>query len=162
MSVRKSGTAATIMTSVLSLGCLSLSVLGLASCTHTHENTAAPAMPARLVALPGSPVKEVVLTDSAVSQIGIEMTIVRAVPRNGASRITEVVPVAAVIYDPTGASWTYTNPNQDPDVFLRVPIVIERVDAQNAYLISGPPAGTPVVSQGADELLGVEYGVGEE
>jgi len=35
-------------------------------------------------------------------------------------------------------------------------------DGDEVLLRSGPPPGTPVVTVGAPELLGAEYGVGEE
>ncbi|HEY1487587.1 MAG TPA: hypothetical protein VGF84_15885 [Micromonosporaceae bacterium] len=132
------------------------------------------AQPAKLIAVPGSSLHKVVLTPAAVKQVGIETTPVAQMPANvptaastaiasggtaTAAKMTEI-PVTAVIYDPQGASWTYTIPAER--TYLRVPIVVDRVDGDTAYLSSGPPVGTPVVSQGAPELLGAEYGVGEE
>jgi hypothetical protein len=133
------------------------------------------AQPATLIAVPGSDLHRVVLTARAVAQVGIQTTPVRALTgvtpaatvaahsagnaSPGVGTMT-AIPVTAVIYDPQGASWTYTIPAER--TYLRVPIVVDRVDGVTADLSSGPAVGTPVVSQGADELLGVEYGVGEE
>jgi hypothetical protein len=70
------------------------------------------------------------------------------------------VPLAAVIYDPDGASWTYGNPQ--PLTYVRQSIAIDHIDSNQAVLRDGPAPGTAVVIVGAPELLGIEYGVGEE
>jgi hypothetical protein len=136
------------------------------------------AQPAKLITLPGSAVKEVVLTPQAAKQIGVTQTPVTALPAVAPSTTpndpaatpapstgptaaaVETVPVTAVIYDPEGRAWTYTIPGLR--TYLRVPIVVDHVDGTVAYLSTGPGVGTEVVSQGAPELLGAEYGVGEE
>jgi hypothetical protein len=41
-------------------------------------------------------------------------------------------------------------------------VVIDQTTAEDAYLSSGPPVGAAVVTVGASELLGAEYGVGGE
>ena len=69
-------------------------------------------------------------------------------------------PYAAVLYDPSGETWVYTSPGRL--AFVRAPIRIDRIVGDRAFLSSGPPAGTDVVTVGAPELLGVEYEVGEE
>ena len=71
-----------------------------------------------------------------------------------------MIPTAAVIYSPDGAAWTYVAVG--PRSYLRHAIVIVRVIGTEALLSSGPAAGTAVVTIGAPELLGAEYGVGEE
>jgi hypothetical protein len=136
------------------------------------------AQPAKLIRIPGSTVAEVVLTPSAAAQIGVEQTQVSAAnpaaptetvspiatPSAGSppapAPVVETVPVTATIYDPEGKAWTYTVAGVR--TYLRVPITVDHVADGIAYLTSGPPVGTVVVSQGAPELLGVEYGVGEE
>jgi hypothetical protein len=71
-----------------------------------------------------------------------------------------MVPVPALVYDPEGSSWVYTNPA--PLTYIRAAVVVDHVEGDNAILRTGPPLGTAVVSVGAQELLGAEYGVGEE
>ena len=99
--------------------------------------------------------------------MGIRTQPVRSAPSAAAARRRHradaeltVIPLAAVIYDPQGRSWTYTI--AAPRTFVRRAIVIDRIDGDEAFLRSGPPVGTPVVTVGAPELLGAEYGVGEE
>jgi hypothetical protein len=71
-----------------------------------------------------------------------------------------VIPYAAVIYDAEGHAFTYTSPR--PLTFVRAPIRVDRTEGRLAFLAKGPPAGTRVVTVGAQELLGVEYGVEED
>ena len=70
------------------------------------------------------------------------------------------IPLSALIYDPQGRAWTYVVVG--PDAYERVAITVDHIDGDHVLITSGPRAGTPVVTAGAPELLGVEYGVGEE
>ena len=45
--------------------------------------------------------------------------------------------------------------------YVKAPIAIDRIDGDRAILTEGPPPGTQVVTQGAEELFGVEDGIGE-
>lgn len=69
-----------------------------------------------------------------------------------------VIPYAAVIYDLEGATWAYISP--DPLTFVRASIEVDYIDGDRAILINGPPAGTAVVTAGAAELYGEEFGIG--
>jgi hypothetical protein len=154
--------------------------LAMASCAKAPAEEGSlggqDAQPAKLIPVPGSTLQKVVLTPPAAKQIGVETAPVQAVgapppsavptaatapvASPSAAPVMTTIPVTAVIYDPEGKPWTYTIPAKL--TYLRVPIVVDHVDGNTAYLSSGPPVGTPVVSQGAPELLGAEYGVGEE
>jgi hypothetical protein len=70
-----------------------------------------------------------------------------------------VIPYSAVIYDPRGDTWAYTNP--EPFVYIRHHITVDFVDGQFAVLGESPPLGTQVVTAGAAELYGAEFGVGK-
>ena len=102
----------------------------------------------------GTDVSQVTLTDEAAGRLDIETAPVAG----GGAKTT--IPYAAVLYDPEGETWTYTNP--EPLVFVRAPIEVVRIDGDTAMLSSGPDPGTEVVTVGAAELLGTEYEVGEE
>ena len=67
-----------------------------------------------------------------------------------------VVPNSAVIYDPKGQTWVYINP--EPLVFVRHAVTVDYVDGDRVVLSDGPAPGTMVVTVGAAELLGTEYG----
>jgi multidrug efflux pump subunit AcrA (membrane-fusion protein) len=76
----------------------------------------------------------------------------------GSAKQRLTVPYAAVIYDPRGEAWVYTNP--EPLVFVRHRINVDYIEDGLAVLSDGPVAGTPVVMTGASELFGTEYKLG--
>jgi hypothetical protein len=141
-------------------------VVGLGGC-YKDPPAADPPPPAQLKAIPGTTLHYVTLTPRALADVGVRLTAVRdaaaavraELPRAG-SRALTVIPLQAVIYDPQGRAWTYTTAG--PRTFVRKPIAIALIVGDEAVLRSGPPPGTPVVTVGAPELLGAEYGVGEE
>ncbi len=68
------------------------------------------------------------------------------------------IPYAALVYDKTGKTWVYTNPQGRE--YVRHEIEVERIEGDSAFLSSGPPVGTAVVTVGTAELWGVDTGVG--
>ena len=68
------------------------------------------------------------------------------------------MPYAAVVYDPDGSTWVYTNP--EGRTFVREPIVVTRIADDTAFLSDGPDVGTEVVTIGTAELYGVEQEIG--
>jgi hypothetical protein len=110
--------------------------------------------PATLESVAGTDVNKVTLTDLAARQLGIQTTPVVAAAAKTA------IPLTALVYGPDGSPWTYTTVGTL--TYMRQPLVIDHIDAATVVLRSGPPVGTPVVTVGGQELLGAEYGVGEE
>jgi hypothetical protein len=110
---------------------------------------------AKVEAVRGTDLNRVVLTARAAKRLDIQTTRVR---RDAAKRT--VIPYASVLYDPNGDTWTYTSPK--PLTFIRHDIEVEEIDGNRAILSKGPPVGTAVVTVGATELWGVEYGGIEE
>ena len=104
----------------------------------------------------GTNLSRIRLSEQAAKRLGIETTAVREAATGGSARRT--IPYAAVLYDPSGATYTYTNP--EPLVFVRVSLRIERISGDQAILTDGPPAGVLVVVKGAPELVGIESGIG--
>ena len=96
---------------------------------------------------------KVVLLQEAAKRLGIETAEVGALPAG-----RESVPYSAVIYDAEGHSWVFTSGEELS--YVKAPITIDRFDGDRAILAEGPPVGTAVVSQGAEELFGVEDGIG--
>ena len=105
----------------------------------------------------GSDVARVTLSEDAAKRLDIQ-TVPVTISTGGKTRTA--IPYAAVLYDPAGDTWTYTEP--EPLVFVRAPIQVVRIDGDQAFLSEGPDPGTAVVTVGAAELLGTEYEVGEE
>jgi RND family efflux transporter MFP subunit len=70
-----------------------------------------------------------------------------------------VVPRAAVLYDASGGTWVYEA--RDGGTFVRHRVALADLVGDTAVLRQGPPAGTRVVTLGAAELFGTEFGVGK-
>jgi multidrug efflux pump subunit AcrA (membrane-fusion protein) len=66
------------------------------------------------------------------------------------------VPRSALIRDALGGTWVYRN--LAPHVYTRDRVFVDRVVGDLAVLVSGPKVGAKVVSQGAAELYGAEFG----
>jgi hypothetical protein len=109
---------------------------------------------AKVQPIKGTDLSRILLSRQATRVLGIRTADVR---RTAASRLA--VPYAAVLYGPEGDTFTYTNPS--PGIYVEHPIDVDRIQGQMAVLKQGPPAGTPVVTVGASELLGARDGVEE-
>jgi hypothetical protein len=116
--------------------------------------------PATLQPIPGTDVNKVTLTALAARQLGVQTRPVAPAPARKGTPARTQIPLTALVYGPDGAAWTYQN--TAPLTYVRQPLVIDHIDADTVVLRSGPPVGTPVVTVGGPELLGAEYGVGEE
>jgi hypothetical protein len=129
----------------------------IAGCGRSSPRETSP--PDRVEAIAGSPFKRVVLTPQGAQRIGIQTALVRRA-RAGPHRSMEtVIPYPAVIYDNAGRAFTYTRPL--PFQYIRRPVVVDHITGSLAFLSSGPPPGTRVVTVGAEELYGAELGVTE-
>jgi multidrug efflux pump subunit AcrA (membrane-fusion protein) len=139
-----------------------LAAAALAACgpkqetPHGYTPASLAPLPSATATLPGyGHVREVVLTPLAEQRLRVRT--VTVAPGGGGQT---QVPITAVIYDPEGVPWVYV-----PDgghAYTRHAVTIARYVGDTVVLGSGPGAGTPVVVSGAAELLGTEYGVGEE
>ena len=90
------------------------------------------------------------LTEKAVERLGL--TTEKVVKGKGGLE----VPYAALMYDGAGKTWVYTSP--EPRTFIRAAVTVDRITGDKVQLRSGPPAGTDVVTVGAAELFGAEFG----
>ena len=112
-------------------------------------------LPARVERQEGATVSRVILSARAAERLDIQTAPIRDA---GTTQRT-VIPYSALIYDLHGDTWAYTNPA--PLTFVRQRIRVDRIDADVALLSDGPPVGTAVVTVGAAELFGIEFGVGK-
>jgi hypothetical protein len=96
---------------------------------------------------------QVILTQVGAERIGVRTAAARA--ENAAASV--VIPYSAVVYDPSGKTYAFTNPR--PLTYVEVPISIDRIAGDSVYLTRGPKAGAKVVTVGAEELYGVQTGV---
>lgn len=110
--------------------------------------------PARVETVAGTDLKRVILTQKASERLGI-----KTAPVEPAESGKKTIPYSSVIYDANGNTYTYTNP--EGLVYVRARIVVERINTDKATLTEGPAVGTKVVSVGAAELFGTEFGIGK-
>ena len=75
------------------------------------------------------------------------------------SEQTLVVPYSSILYDMYGGTWVYEN--TEPQKYVRRRIELLHVLDGIAVLSRGPAVGAKVVSAGAAELFGTEFGVGK-
>jgi hypothetical protein len=92
------------------------------------------------------------LSAKAAARLGIATGAVSAAGAGTA------IPYSALVYDKAGKTWVYTNPEGRD--YVRAAIEVQRIEGDLAYLSSGPPVGTAVVTVGTAELWGVDTGVG--
>jgi len=71
---------------------------------------------------------------------------------------TLVVPWAAVLHDVQGGQWVYENTGAQ--TFVRRRVQVARVAGTDAILVTGPKPGAKIVTDGAAELFGTEFGAG--
>ena len=112
--------------------------------------------PAEVVPIQGTDLSRVVLTDEAAQRIGIKTAPVQQLAASAGAPGT-AIPLAAVIYQADGSTWVYTA--SAPLTFVRQRVTVARVSGDLALLQTGPAPGTAVVTVGAAELFGSEYGV---
>jgi hypothetical protein len=109
--------------------------------------------PASKVPIEGTDLYRLTLTPEAVQRLDIQTT---AVIENGDEFS---VTSDALIVDPAGAFWVYTNP--EPHTYERVKLESVREVDGEAVFSEGPEPSTPVVFVGVAELYGEETGVGK-
>ena len=133
------------------LAALAAALVMLPGCSSASAVAGGPDA-ARLVSVAGSDRPQVLLTDIAAARLGIKTDQVKAAVAPMLS-----IPVTALLYDKNGATWVYVSPS--PLTYQRQPVTVARIAGNTAPLQSGPAVGTAVVTVGAAELLGAEFGV---
>ena len=120
--------------------------LQLTACSAKSE-TPKKVDPVKLEPIEGTDFKRVILTEKAAERINVQTAAVSGT----------TIPYAAVLYDTEGNTWVYTNP--EPLIFVRMPIVVDRIEGEQAILSQGLDSGITVVTLGVSELYGAETGV---
>jgi hypothetical protein len=149
--------------------------VGLAGCGASSS----PSIPAsgQLVGASATSPGHIILSQLGAQRIGLQTVVARPVPAPAPIVTTTlvhgvkhtitvpgprpaaavIIPYSAVIYDPSGKSYAFANTARL--TYVAVPITVQSVSGNSAYLSSGPKAGVKVVSVGAEELYGVQTGV---
>jgi hypothetical protein len=130
--------------------------LALSACSRAQEAAKAdPPAKVDQVVVAGAKHQGVRLTEQAARRLDVQTA---PVTDGAGGRL--VIPAAAVEYNNDGTTFAYTNP--EPFAYVQQAITVDSINADQAVLSAGPPAGTQVVTVGAAELLGVEVSQFEE
>jgi ABC-type oligopeptide transport system substrate-binding subunit len=141
------------MSAMVVLACL------LTSCASSVDSAQEEELrPATVEHLQGPDPTRVTLLEEAAQRLDIQTAESHDVEIGGVQKT--VIPYAAVLYDTDGTTWTYTCP--EPLVFVRHEILIDSIDGERVILSERLPAGTRVVTVGAEELYGSELEFEEE
>jgi hypothetical protein len=148
---------------VLLIASLQLSALVLTGCTQPIPEVAAgEGAPAKVEHLEGgADASRITLTEEAARRLDIQTAPVTEAQGAESGKKGKVIPYAAVLYDTTGKTWTYTK-NADSLTFVRSPITVDHIEGDQAVITDGPAVGAVVVTVGATELYGSESEFEEE
>jgi multidrug efflux pump subunit AcrA (membrane-fusion protein) len=120
----------------------------LAGCQEVPSNLVE-SQPYKVTPIEGTDLNRVELADEIAEKIDLQTDQVRG---NGKQKI---VPHTALIYNPDGEVFVYTNPA--PETYIRAPVKVSRAIDDRVVLDDGPPTDTVIVTVGAAELLATEY-----
>ena len=96
-----------------------------------------------------------------LTPLGAQRIALRTGPATAAAGGAVAVPYDALVYEPAGEPAVYVATG--PLTYTRYLVPVTVIAGQTVYLKAGSlQAGAAVVTQGAEELLGVQNGVGEE
>ena len=127
---------------------------GLAGCA-SPASSVAQSPTSELVTLPGTATPSVVLTPLGAQRIGLETAPVSAGPGGAAT-----FPYPALLYEPNGQTAVYVSTGTL--TYTRHFVKVDAINGGQVTVTSGVTPGERVVTDGAEELLGVQNGVGEE
>lgn len=129
--------------------------LPLLGCVKTTESAKAAKAPAHatVVAQDATKVGRITLSEAATKRLGIEFAEVKV----DGERLQ--APYNALLYDASGREWVFVS--SAPNVYTRTDLKVETIEGDKVLYSKGPPAGTRLVTMGAAELYGIEFGVGK-
>lgn len=131
---------------------------GTAGCDSSSSSSAQQPT-ATMERIGNASVASVALTPVGAARIGVRTAAATAgtAVRHGAA--DTIVPYSALLYEPDGATAVYVNTGRL--VYTRYLVIVDTINGSQVYLRGGAlPAGAKVVTVGAEELLGVQNGVG--
>src|SRR5262252_3690871 len=140
-----------------SLASVAAAALFLTGCAAASAGQDPP--PSVVKSIPGSPVKQLRLTEQAIHRLGITTAAVRTgqATIDGQRGTYKLIPYSAVVYDNDGSTWAFVS--TAPRTFVRQRIAIGAIQGNTAVLATGPSPSAAVVTAGAPELLGTEYDI---
>jgi hypothetical protein len=136
---------------------LALTVLG--GCATVHTTAAKPKDQFVLEKPESGDAARLILEPGVAERLQFKLQPVAVLGAAGASVGPRALPYPALLYKPDGSTFVYTNP--EPNVYVHQAVKVDRLDREVAVITEGPDPGTPVVTDGAAELMGMEFGVGK-
>ena len=131
--------------------------LQISACSAKPE-AAVEDSPVRVEHLSGEQPTRVTLTEDAIRRLDLQTDSVQVATVNGAE--VTVIPYSSIIYDTDGHTWVYTSPQAG--TYLRTAVEVESIQGDDAIIATGLPAGSAIVTVGAEELFGSETEFEEE
>ncbi|WP_369142333.1 efflux RND transporter permease subunit [Streptomyces sp. R44] len=133
---------------------------GLTACGDSDSSSASAAEhtdqpPAEIEEVTEGKIPHLTLAEDTVKRIHLTTEPLRQAPLDGVGPARTLIPLKAVVYDPEGKTFAFTNPK--PFVYIRTPVQLGQFGEHDAVVTSGLATGTRVVTVGAAELLGIEY-----
>jgi multidrug efflux pump subunit AcrA (membrane-fusion protein) len=126
----------------------------LAGCS-TPASTVSQPPTSKLVRVPGNSEPSIVLTQLGAERIGLKTAVVTTAPGGEAT-----FPYTALLYEPNGQAAVYVATGTL--TFTRAFVTVDTISGNVVVVKSGVTPGRHVATDGAEELLGVQNGVGEE
>jgi hypothetical protein len=124
----------------------------LAGCGPSSTSGGREVPPARVERI--GPNLSVVLTPLGLERVGLQTATATA------ARKLTVVPVGALLYEPNGQTAVYVKTGAL--IYTLQLITVATIDGNQVVVSNGLAPGTVVVTQGGEELLGVQNGIGVE
>jgi hypothetical protein len=134
---------------IMAAGMAMLAGCGPSSTSGGHE-----VPPARVERI--GPNLSVVLTPLGLERVGLQTATATAT----AARNLTIVPVGALLYEPNGQTAVYVKTGAL--IYTLQLITVATINGNQVVVSNGLTPGTVVVTQGGEELLGVQNGIGVE
>jgi hypothetical protein len=128
--------------------------VAVAGCS-TSSSTASQPPTFKLVKAPGNAEPTIVLTKLGATRIGLQTALVA-----GGQGGEATFPYAALLYESNGQAVVYVSTGALS--FQRELVSVDTITGDTVTVTSGVTPGQKVATDGAEELLGVQNGVGEE
>ena len=125
----------------------------LQACSKTADGAHAAPVKHATVIPEGDGINRITLSELATQRLRFEY----AEAKKSGDRMS--LPYNTLLYDPKGQEWVYIG--LTPTSFKRAALKVAAIDGDTVYYTEGPAEGSKVVTWGAVELSGIEYGIGK-
>ena len=127
--------------------------LGLQSCAKKADASHATAVKHSTVTAGAEGISRITLSSEAVKRLRLEFV----TPTKKGEQMT--LPYKSLLYDPNGKEWAYVS--ESDTTFKRMALKVSTIDGDTVIYTEGPQPSQQVVTWGAAELFGIEFGIGK-